>query len=119
MCGTSWICNMIVDAIPLWGWIVIFGVPIGGVLYACGPILLPIWRMIPQPIRFAIYAIFAGLLAYLAGRHTGRGNARDEQKQRDAAAEKTALEVQNEVGRMSGKEAQDKLRDRWSRPKRE
>lgn len=112
------IWNSIIDHIPLWGWIVIFGVPGIVALYYLSPILLPIWRMLPAPVKGIILAIGAGLLAYLGGRYKGRKDADEEGKRRDAAAEKTANEVTNEVGHMSGKEAQDQLHDRWSRPKR-
>lgn len=114
MLGFIW--NNIVDHIPLWGWIVMAGVPTIVLLYFFGPILLPIWRMIPLPARLFLGAVGAALLAYLAGRHTGRGNAEEEAKARDARAQQTRDEVNREVNALPDGEARRRLRDRWTRP---
>lgn len=111
MLGMIW--NSIVDHIPLWGWMVIFGVPSIVVLYYLSPILLPIWRVLPAPVKGILMAVGAGLLAYLGGRYKGRANAEEEQRRRDAQALEKRTEVDREVGKLSGSEAQKRLRDRW------
>lgn len=111
MLGMIW--NSIVDHIPLWGWMVIFGVPSIIALYYLSPILLPIWRMLPAPVKGILIAAGVGLMAYLGGRWRGRANAEEEERRRNADALNKRAEVDNEIGRMSGKEVDKKLRDRW------
>jgi hypothetical protein len=115
MCGTSIICNWIVDQIPLWGWFIIFGAPIGALLFYFGPVLLPIWRMLPGPVRGVMIAAGVGLLAWLGGRHKGRQNAEEEERRRNAEALKKRTEVDHEIGSMSGGQVENRLRDRWTR----
>jgi hypothetical protein len=113
MLGMIW--SSIVDHIPLWGWLVIFGVPVLALLYFFGPILLPIWRALPLSVRVALLGVGAGILAYFGGRYRGRANADEEQRRRDAEALKKRAEVDHEVDKLSDKQAADRLRDRWSR----
>lgn len=109
------IWNAIIDHIPLWGWFIIIGAPIAALLYFFGPILLPIWRMLPLPVRVALIGIGAAFLAFMGGRYRGRANAEEEQRKRDAQALQKRTEVDHEVDKLSGKQTADKLRDRWSR----
>ncbi len=87
------IWNSIVDHIPLWGWFLIVGIPAGVLLYFFGGVLLPVWRLLPAPVRGVLIAIGVGAFAYLGGRWKGRRNAEDEQKHRDANALKTRADV--------------------------
>jgi membrane protein implicated in regulation of membrane protease activity len=111
MLGMIW--NSIVDHIPLWGWMVIFGVPSIVALYYLSPILLPIWRLLPTPVKGILIAVGAALMAYLGGRYRGRANAEEEERRRNAEALQKRTEVDREVGKLSGDEAQKRLRDRW------
>ena len=109
------IWNMIVDHIP---WQVYAGlavVVVGLLLWFASPIILPIWHLIPLPARVAFAGVFAGFLAYIAGRTTGRKNAEDEERQRNVEALQKRTEVDRDVSNMSKKEVDDKLRDRWTR----
>jgi membrane protein implicated in regulation of membrane protease activity len=99
----------------VWNSMLIIAAPIGDLLFYFGPVLLPIWRAIPQPIRLGIAAIIAACLAYLGGRYRGRQNAEEEERQRNADALQKRHEVNNEIAKLSPKEREDKLRDRWSR----
>lgn len=110
------IWNWIIDHIPLWGWLVIvFGV--GGVILAYAyPILLPIWRILPTPVKVVLGAAAAIGLAFLGGRYRGRANAEEEQRRREAQAVQTRNEVNREVDSKSFSEVQKQLRDRWSGP---
>lgn len=110
------IWNSIIDHIPLWGWMVIFGVPGIVALYYLSPILLPIWRMLPPPVKGIILAVGAGLLAYLGGRYKGRANAEEEERKRNARVQQTRDEVDREVNALPKGEARKKLDDRWTRP---
>jgi hypothetical protein len=109
------IWNYIIDHIPLWGWIVIVGVPILALLYFFGPILLPIWRMIPMPVRLVLIGIGTAILAFLGGRYKGRANAEEEERRRNAEALQKRNEVDSEVDRQTDKQTADRLRDRWTR----
>ena len=113
MLGMVW--NNIIDHIPLWGWLVIFGVPSIVALYYLSPILLPIWRMLPGPVKIGLAAVAAGVIAFLGGRYRGRANAEEEERRRNAEALKKRAKVDNEIAGMSGSEVDKKLRDRWSR----
>ena len=108
--------SCISDHIPLWGWIVIIGAPVGALLFYFGPILLPIWRMVPQPIRLFIYAAVAGLLAYLGGRYRGHKNAEQIERERNAQAIQKRTEVDAEVAALDRPEVEKRLRDRWTKP---
>lgn len=113
MAGMIW--NYIVDHIPLWGWFVIFGVPAIVALYYLSPILLPIWRMLPTPVKGILIAVGAAFMAYLGGRYTGRKNAEDEERRKNAEALQKRTEVDSEIDHKTGSERQKDLRDRWSR----
>jgi hypothetical protein len=108
------IWNAIVDHIPLWGWIVIFGVPTLAALYFAYPILLPIWNMLPTPVKVVVGGAFAGLLAYLGGRYKGRKDEEDAEKRRDAEAIAKRNEIDVQVDKLPPGEATKKLRDGWS-----
>jgi len=114
MLGIIW--NSIIDHIPLWGWMVIFGVPSIIALYYLSPILLPIWRMLPAPVQGILLAVAAAGIAFLGGRYRGRANAEEEERRRNAEALQRRTEVENEVGNMSGSDVNKKLRDRWTQP---
>lgn len=109
------IMNAIIDHIPIWGWVVIIGLPIGAALYFFSPILIPLWRMLPTPVKAVL--IFAGglFLAFMGGRYRGRWNAEEEQRKRDAAALQTRTEVDHEITNLSDKETARRLRERWTR----
>lgn len=109
------IWNTIVDHIPVWGWVAIIGLPSLAALYYLGPILLPIWRMLPTPVKAVLAAALGGFLAYMGGRYRGRQNAEEEQRKRDAEAINTRMEVNRNVDKLSDKESSDRLRDRWTR----
>lgn len=105
--------NWIIDHIPLWAWIVLVVAGGGVVLAYTYPILLPIWRMLPGPVKALLITVGVGALAFLGGRHKGRKNAEEEERRRNAEALQKRVEVDREVGKLSGDEAQKRLRDRW------
>lgn len=109
------IANYVLDHIPLWLWIVIVAVPAGALLYFFGPILLPIWRMLPLPVRVALIGIGAAFLAFMGGRYKGRANAEEEERRRDAQSLQKRTEVDHDVDLLSDKQTSDRLRDRWTR----
>lgn len=111
MLGMIW--NNIVDHVPLWGWMVIFGVPSIVALYYLSPILLPIWRMLPAPVKMILAAAAAAGIAFLGGRYRGRANAEEEERRRNAEALRKRAEVDNEIRGMSNEDIQKRLRDRW------
>ncbi|WP_194474510.1 hypothetical protein [Bradyrhizobium sp. CCBAU 51753] len=107
--------NWIVDHIPLWVWLTIAAAGAGATFYFFSPILLPIWAALPAPVRVALIGVGAALLAFLGGRYRGRANAEEEERRRNADALAKRTEVDREVSNLSDKQAEDRLRDRWSR----
>lgn len=112
----GFILDTILDHIPIWGWVVIIGVPICAALYFFYPILIPIWRMLPEWLKALILAIGATFIAYMGGRYKGRWDAEQADKKRDAEALQKRTEVDNAVDKQTGKQTSDALRDRWTRP---
>lgn len=108
------IWDLIVDHIPLWGWFVIIGAPIGAALYFASPILIPIWNMMPTPVKVVLGGLVAGFLAYMGGRYRGRQNAEEQERQRNADAMRKRNEVDHDVDSKTPAQVQKQLRDRWS-----
>jgi hypothetical protein len=88
---------------------------VGALFYFFSPILIPLWNMLPTPLKAVLIGVSAAFLAWIAGRNVGRHNAEEEERRRNAEALQKRTEVDREVTNLSGKQAQDKLRDRWSR----
>lgn len=107
------IWNTIVDHIPWWVYMVAGTLGLGALFYFFSPILVPLWNMLPTWLKAALIGISAAFLAWIAGRNTGRHNAEEEERRKNADALKTRTEVDREVGKISGGEAQKRLRDRW------
>jgi hypothetical protein len=110
------IWNAIVDHIPTWGWVVIIGVPILAAFYFASPILIPLWNMMPTPLKLFLGAIGAGMLAYLGGRYKGRKDAEDADARRDQVAIQKRSEVDARVDKMPVGQAEQTLRNKWSAP---
>lgn len=111
----SMIWNAIIDHIPLWVWLVISFGGVGALLYFFSPILIPIWRMLPTPVKGVLIALATGLLAYLGGRYKGRANAEEQERRRNAEAQQKRVEVDRDVAGKTGTQVDKDLRDRWSR----
>jgi hypothetical protein len=107
------IIDSILDMIPWWGWVVIVGTPIGVLLYFFGPILLPIWRMLPLWLRAVILGVGAAFIAWMGGRHVGAENEKEKERRRNAEALGKRTEVDREIGSLNAGEAEKRLRDRW------
>lgn len=109
------IWNAIIDHIPLWGWVVLIGVPMIAALVYFGPVLLPLWRMLPNWLKALLIFLGGLFLAFMGGRYRGRANAEEEARRRDANAINKRMEVDREVDNLSDKQTTDRLRDRWTR----
>ena len=107
------IWNSIIDHIPWWGWLIIVGAPIGALLFYFGPVLIPLWRMLPLPVRAVIIGAGAAFVAFMGGRYRGRANAEEEERRRNADALRKRQEVESEIGKLKTGEAEKRLRDRW------
>jgi hypothetical protein len=108
------IVNSIIDHIPWWGWVIAIAAPTVALLYFFYPILLPIWRVLPLPVKALLIGIGAGFVAYMGGRYRGRQNAEEEERRRNADALQKRTEVDREIGGLNEGEAEKRLRDRWS-----
>lgn len=75
------ILGWILDATPWWVW--------GGaglfVLVATYQVWLPLWRLLPSPIKTTLIVIATGGLAFLAGRNRGSAGALDRAKEQEQA----------------------------------
>lgn len=101
--------------VPLWAWISLCIVAAIPILYFFGPVLLPIWRMLPTWLQAVFLGIGATLLAWAGGRYVGAKTERDEQKRREANALRNRAEIDDEVRNMPKKDVHDRL-GRWNRP---
>jgi hypothetical protein len=108
------IWNTIVDHIPWWVYMVAGTAGIGALFYFFSPILVPIWNMLPTWLRAALIGTVAAFLAWIAGRNTGRHNAEEEERRRNADAMRKRNEVDNAVDKKSDSQVQQDLRNRWS-----
>lgn len=107
--------DWIVDHIPIWGWVLIIGLPVLVAFYFASPVLIPLWNITPRWLKLLLGAIGAVFLAFMGGRYRGHANAEEEERRRNAEALRKRQEVENETSKMSGGEIDKKLRDRWSR----
>jgi membrane protein implicated in regulation of membrane protease activity len=110
------IWDFIIDHIPPVVWWTLGLAGGGALLYFFYPVLLPIWRMLPAPVKAVLVAAAAAAIAYLTGRYRGRADADEQERRRNAEALKKRTEVDSEVGNLSDKEARNRLHDRWTRP---
>jgi membrane protein implicated in regulation of membrane protease activity len=109
------IWNAIIDHIPIWGWVLIIGIPIGALLYFFSPILIPIWNALPKWLKVTLIFIGGVFLAFMGGRYRGRANAEDEERRRNAQALQKRNEVDRDVDNKSNSQVDKDLRDRWQR----
>jgi len=111
---TQLIANYVLDHIPLWAYLVGGALLVGALLYFFSPVLIPIWNMLPKPIKVVLMGIVAVLGAYLGGRYKGSQDEREAERKRDAEAQNKRNEVDNEVDRKSADEVSKDL-DPWYR----
>jgi hypothetical protein len=109
-----WIFSFLLDHIPLWLSLTICGAIAIVALYFASPILIPLWRALPTPVRRALEIILALIIAVLAGRYKGAKDERDAAAKRDAQALQNRTEVDHEVSNLSAKDTKDQL-SRWNR----
>lgn len=100
-----WIINLIIDAVPFWVWLVIAGV----VLALTAQFWLPLWNLLPRPVRALVVGTGAVIAAYGFGRNKGFRNARERQRQADANAIKNRLDVSDEVAKLKPEERDARL----------
>jgi hypothetical protein len=105
-----WVVDLIINAVPVWVWLVIAAVA----LALTAQFWMPIWLVLPRWLKATILGTGAILAAYGFGRNKG---FRDEQVRRDRAnarAVETRKEVDDEV-RNDSDAAVDRKLDRWMR----
>lgn len=109
-----WFFSWLLDHIPLWLSLTICGVIAAVALYFASPIIIPIWRALPTPIKRVLEVALAVLIAVLAGRYKGAKDERDAAARRNAQAIQNRSEVDHEVSNLSDKATKERL-DRWNR----
>jgi len=100
--------------VPVWGWIALCIVIVAPVMFYAGPVIVPIWRMLPGWLQALLAGIGAALLAYAAGRYKGASTERNEQARREAGAIKNREQVNRDVDNLTEKDTRDQLA-RWNR----
>ncbi|MDQ0509759.1 hypothetical protein [Ancylobacter amanitiformis] len=73
--------NWLLDLIPWWLW----ALAGAGLLAATWQIWLPLWRLLPPPLRATLIALGAAVLAYLAGRNRGAAGALQRAREQEQA----------------------------------
>ncbi len=77
----TWLIGTVLDSTPWWVW----ALAAFAALAATYQLWAPLWVLIPQPLRLALAAVAAALLAYLAGRNKGASGALERARQKDTA----------------------------------
>jgi hypothetical protein len=106
--------SWIIDHIPIWAWVVATLALAGVAWFYLGGVLLPIWNLMPKPLKIAIGGTLAAIGFYLGGRYRGRANAEEEDRRRNAEALQKRKEVDDAVSKLPPGEAESRLRNRWS-----
>ncbi len=106
--------DFILNQIPWWVYLGLGIAAVGALLFFFGPILLPIWRLIPLPARVALAGAFAAFLAWVAGRNKGTEDAKELQRRNDANAVQHRNEVNQSVRDAPAADV-DKRLDKWMR----
>jgi hypothetical protein len=108
------IMNYILDHVPWWMWVVGGMVVVGGLFAFFAPVLMPLWAMVPKPVKVALGGIIAVGVAFLAGRNRGTSDEQQREKERDAEAVHHREDVNKEVANLDDA-AVDKRIDKWMR----
>ena len=108
------IWNFIVDHIPIWVYVVVGCAGAGALMYFFSPIIIPLWNLLPNWLKWFLGFVVAMFLAIMGGRYKGRKDAEEEQRERDAEALKNRTKVDNEVNKLD-RPAVDKRLDPWMR----
>jgi tetrahydromethanopterin S-methyltransferase subunit E len=106
--------DFILNHIPPWLYFTVIALACAAAFYFASPILIPIWRMLPTPVKVVLGGAVAIIGAILGGRYYGAKSERDAAARRDAEAANTRREVEHEVDNLSEKDARARL-SRWNR----
>jgi 4-amino-4-deoxy-L-arabinose transferase-like glycosyltransferase len=106
--------SSIIDQIPWWVYLGVMIVGAGVAWYFLAPILLPLWKLMPNWLKVTLGVIVAVFLAFIKGRNTGHSNAVKEQEKRNAEGEAKRNELHNQVERLPSSDVDDRL-SKWMR----
>lgn len=104
----------VISAVPLWVWVMLGLLVIGLLFYFFSPILVPLWRMIPKPVKYVIYGILSLFGAFAYGRHKGFKDVKAHDKELEKKAVENRKEIHDEVQKLNPVDT-DKRLDRWMR----
>lgn len=108
------ILNWILDSIPIWVYVVVGCAGAGALMYFFSPIIIPLWNLLPNWLKWFLGFIVAMFLAIMGGRYKGRQDALEEQRKRDAEAAAKRKTIDAEVTNLD-RPAVDKRLDPWMR----
>lgn len=103
--------SWLIDQVPLWVWVAAVIIA----LVLTYQFWLPVWTLLPKPVKIALGAIGGALALWLGGRYKGAKDERDMQARRDAQAVETRNKVDSEVRNMSDQQVNDRIK-KWTRP---
>ena len=106
--------NFILDHIPVWVYVVVACAGAGALMYFFSPIIIPLWNLLPNWLKWTLGFIVAMFLAVMGGRVKGRRDAEEEQAKRDAAAISNRKKIDDEVAKLD-RPAVDKRLDPFMR----
>lgn len=95
--------SWLLDLIPFWMWLVAGGIA----LAATYQLWLPLWSLLPSPVKAALIAIGAAVLAYRAGRTSGSRDALQNAKDKEQARADEILKRGAEARARSDRDAVD------------
>lgn len=81
----------VLDAVPWW----VYAIAIALILASTFSLWRPLWLFLPLSAKAVLFAVGAGVLAYLAGRNQGASGAVQRERQRNDRLAKDLVERAN------------------------
>src|SRR5690348_15840766 len=106
--------SSIVDQIPWWVYLGVMIVGAGVAWYFLAPILLPLWKLMPNWLKVTLGVIVAVFLVSTQGRNTGHSNAVKDQEKSNAEAETKRTELPTDLDLHPSSDSDDRL-SKWMR----
>lgn len=103
-----------ISSIPLWVWITLVALIAGLLFYFFSPVILGIWRLMPNWLRITLGAIFAALGIYAAGRHKGYKDVKAREDELNKKAAENRRKIHEDVQKLNPTDT-DKRLNKWMR----
>ncbi len=106
--------DFFLSMIPLWVYVaggLVIALPL---MYFFGPVIMGIWRIMPNWVRVALGAVVALFGVFVYGRHKGYKSYKKHQENLDHHAVENRRKIHDEVEKLTPTDV-DKRIDRWMR----